>query len=252
MSRGLRRWVCVSCWLALLPGACDGGDEEQPASDASSPAPARDADAPQDAQPALDADLPADAGAVDSGWVPPFVPPLPDSVCALAVGAQCDGSEDCAQGETCCGRFEPALVAYTSIACRSECSDRNDIELCHAGEPCANGEAVCRTSLIIPHDFIGVCARPESAVAPVTGTAVAGEVTCGATSCAVGSEKCCLRARYDFRTMSIDALEPYCAELDANCSCNHVPAMPDAGPPVPDAGPPIPDAGQPVDEDGGI
>ena len=68
-----------------------------------------------------------------------------------------------------------------------------------------------------------------------------------------GMQKCCLPARYHFADLSLDALEPYCADLDDTCSCNHMPPQLDAGSPdagSPDAG--SPDAAEPVDEDGGI
>jgi hypothetical protein len=223
--------VSLSCVLSAA--ACGDVGEQQPDEDASrSPPP--DASQPNDAQPPVDA-ASADAAPDDGGRQAPVVRPLPDSVCALSVGARCDGSEDCAQGESCCATFDPFLFRYTSIACQADCGGNNEFTVCHPGEACTSAGEVCRASLIIPHDFIGVCAAPQAGVPPLTGTALAGEVECGAARCAVGSEKCCLRARYDFQAMSIDALEPYCAEIDANCTCNYV----------------APDAGTPVDEDGG-
>jgi len=185
----------------------------------------------QDASPAMDASGAIDAATNDAAqsgsFAPPIVRPLPDSVCALAVGAKCGGKGDCAQGQTCCGRFEPALVTYTSIGCKASCDGSNDFELCHPGETCARAGTECRSSLIIPHAFIGVCAAPESALPVLTGASVADEIACGDAACAVGAEQCCLRSRYDFREMGVSALEPYCAPLDHRCSCNHEPT--DAG-----------------------
>jgi hypothetical protein len=165
---------------------------------------------------------------------PPFTFPLPETQCALAVGAECDGREDCANDEICCGRYEPLFFMYTSIRCRPRCDSSDDIEFCHPGDTCSRAGTVCRPSLIIPYDFVGVCARPEENLPALLGTAVAGEVACGDTRCSAGSEKCCLRSRYDFREMRLDALEPYCAPLDHTCNCRHDPGPVDAG--VPDGG----------------
>jgi hypothetical protein len=223
--------VLLSC--VLLTAACSADDSEQQPEEDASRSPPPDASPPGDAQPSADA-APPDAARDDAGSLPPFVRTLPDSVCALSVGATCDGSEDCAQGESCCATFDPLLFRYESIVCEDDCNGSNEFTVCHPGEPCASAGEVCRASLIIPHDFIGVCAAPQSGVPPLMGTASAGEVACGADRCAVGSEQCCLRARYDFQAMSIDPLEPYCAALDAACRCNYV---------APDA--------DPYDEDGG-
>jgi hypothetical protein len=217
--------------LASLLAACgdDGLDASSMSMNDAMPAaaPAEDASSPpMDASPAT-----TDAATLDaahSGGAPaPVVNPLPDSVCSLAVGAWCDGKEDCAQGQTCCGRFEPVRFMYTSIGCKASCDGSNDFELCHPGESCTREGTECRSSLIIPHAFIGVCAGPESSLPVVTGASVAGKIACGGATCDVGVEQCCLRSRYDFRTMGVSALEPYCAPPDHRCSCNHEPV--DAG-----------------------
>src|SRR5688572_10049239 len=47
----------------------------------------------------------------------------------------CDGSEDCASGESCCGvRSEFGW----DLACAPSCEAANE-ELCHPGDTCANG-----------------------------------------------------------------------------------------------------------------
>jgi len=232
------RSLVAALSLAWVLAACNGddgvGEPAKSMQDAMPAPPLEDASRPpMNASPAIDAA--ANDAAQSGGFVPPIVRPLPDSVCALAVGAACDGKEDCAQGQTCCGRFEPALFTYTSIGCRASCNGENDFELCHPGETCARPGTECRSSLIIPHDFIGVCAGPESSLPVLTGGSVAGEIACGNAACAVPAEQCCLRSRYDFRDMGVSALEPYCAPLDHRCSCNHEPI----------------DAGSPGDGDGG-
>jgi len=59
-------------------------------------------------------------------------------------------------------------------------------------------------------------------------------------ACEVGSEQCCLRGRYDFKELQTTWLEPYCAALGSECSCDDTPVpVPDAGldAAVPDSGP---------------
>lgn len=204
-----------------------------PSPDAAMSAPPMDASAPPPADASPGSDAAADAAAGGSS-APPISLPLPDTICALAVGAACDGNEDCGQGQTCCGQYEPILFRYTRIECMPSCDGTNQVQLCRPGESCARAGTECRSSLIIPYDFIGVCAAPDSAVPMMTGGATEGEIACGEAACALGSEQCCLRSRYDFMDMSISALEPYCAPLGDRCSCNHKVEPTDAGPP--DAG----------------
>jgi hypothetical protein len=215
--------------LVWLFAACDGGEDlVASAPDAATAAPRMDAspEPPVDASPATDAAADASEGGSSE---PTINRPLPDSVCSLAVGAECDGNEDCAQGQTCCGHFESILFTYTSMKCRSACDGTNEVQLCRPGETCARAGTQCRSSLIIPYDFIGVCANPDPAVPPLTGGAAAGDIACGETACAAGSEQCCLRSRYDFMDMAISALEPYCAPLGDRCTCNHEAQRVDAG-----------------------
>jgi hypothetical protein len=233
-----RRAVCrvIGAALVLMVlSACNRQDaiDARPADAGARPGPS-DSDA--GAEPIDAARPPVDASGLDAAAGRPARPPLilPNTQCALAVGAECDGREDCPIGQTCCGHYEPVFFTYSSIECRSRCDDSNDIEFCHPGQTCMRAGHVCRASLIIPYDFIGVCALPSSSVPPLKGEAVAGDVACADASCSAASEQCCLRSRYDFNAMSLSALEPYCAPLEHTCSCDHDPTPPDAG--VPDAG----------------
>jgi hypothetical protein len=246
MKSGVLGGAAAAMLLASVLPACDRGQPSDPSEvDAAmhDGAPPQEAGAPpEDASPpvsdadTVDADVPTGGGRAPIGFL------LPDTQCARPVGAQCDGREDCAEGQTCCGVYDPLFFSYRSISCSASCDSLNDFELCHPGESCSRAGYVCRMSLVLPYDFIGVCAPPDAMAQPVIGTAVAGEIACGDERCATSAEHCCLRPRYDFGAMSLDGLEPYCAPLAQRCDCDYEPEPPDAG--NPDAGPP--DAG-PVD-----
>lgn len=213
--------------IACMLGACDTSTDLP--SDAGNPSQGRGAgrdDAmvanPRDAAPPSQRDA-----------MPPVVvfppPQLPDSVCALAVGAECDGAEDCGSGQVCCGEFDPATFSYERIACADRCDGSNSFEFCHEGERCGTSGLVCRRSLIIPYDFVGVCAMPAEPARDLRGEAVSGQIACGAQTCDVGAEKCCLRARFDFARRAAMALEPHCAPIDYQCACDAAPEPQDAG-----------------------
>ena len=190
---------------------------------------------------------PADAATTGEGGAvepPPLFPlgPLPVSVCAMSVAAECDGHEDCGEGQVCCGTFNPSPMSfrYESIRCADSCdNDGRHIALCHPGENCGPGQ-VCRRSLLIGYEFISVCAAPADVPTLATGESVQGEIACGDATCDSDRERCCLRMRYDFADLSAHALEPYCMPSDADdtdCSCDATP------PPRVDAGTPDEDAG---------
>jgi hypothetical protein len=163
--------------------------------------------------------------------VVPFMPG--EVVCALRVGAECDGPEDCASGSTCCARFSRTTYSYTEIACSSSCDAVDDYELCHPGQMCVFPRT-CRRSLIVPHDFITVCAEPALVPTQTTSTALSGEIVCGDDRCAAGAEHCCLRNQFDFGTMMSTPLPPFCAPLGSECACDTEP--PDVPPADLDAG----------------
>jgi hypothetical protein len=152
----------------------------------------------------------------------------PDPVCSLAVGAECDGAEDCALGEVCCGTLEELVPTYQSISCQKHCDPPRSFEICHAGDKCRDGSE-CRRSSIIPHEFIGVCFDvPNRSDEPV-GKAIKHEIACGPETCEFGTQKCCLNAKVTFGTPPA-ADPPYCAPLSANCLCDEKPpARSDAG-----------------------
>jgi len=60
----------------------------------------------------------------------------------------CDGAEDCASGESCCGvQSEFGWV----LACQSSCAGANE-ELCHPGDTCKNG-GTCVSAYGVNYDF---------------------------------------------------------------------------------------------------
>lgn len=161
---------------------------------------------------------------------------LEDEYCILRVAAECDGAEDCGQG-ACCARFEPSAVSYTAIECADKCDYQRTFPLCHAGERCSfDGQFTCRTSLLIPHDFIGVCAPPNQFSGPPTSVAVEGAIECGAQQCVVGVEQCCLREGFDVMRAEPKKYEPYCAPIGERCDCTDGVPPRDGGTSLDDAG----------------
>jgi hypothetical protein len=212
-------WFGIAGVMALVPACTTSTDPEE---DGGRTSVARDAELPEPST--RDAQVPRTDAAITTmppGFIPPIV--VPSSICALSVGAECDGAEDCGDGQVCCGEFEPERFRYTRIACADRCEGLNSFALCHAGESCSVAGQVCRRSLIIPFDFIGVCAPPIEAPALASVAAVPDVIACGQRTCEAGVSKCCLRTRFDFAPRLPVALEPYCAPLDDSCGCDHVP-----------------------------
>jgi hypothetical protein len=154
------------------------------------------------------------APAVDAGSLPPFT--LPESLCSLKVGAECDGSEDCPHGQVCCGQFDTTFITYRQIRCETQCGEPN-VEFCHPGDTCQDGSN-CTHSVIVPFDFVAVCKTQEQP-GSLTGTRVAGEIACGDTTCDSHSEQCCLRARVNLVPALPVGLTPYCAPRGTDCDC---------------------------------
>lgn len=232
VARG--RWAFVVIVLsAAFAVACD--DERPVVADTGTPPPVADA--------ALDASIVEDSGTEDAGPDSSTLPPPPwdgavpdEELCVLRVAAQCDGAEDCG-GRACCARYEPSAVSYTAIECADSCDFQQTFPLCHAGDRCtASGDTVCRTSLLIPDDFIGVCAPESPFAGPPTGKAT-DTIDCGSQQCIVGEEQCCLREGFNLKRFRSVKYEPYCAPIGEPCGCTEVdiPAR-DAGTPGDDAG----------------
>lgn len=226
-------WSIVA--VAALAAGC--GDDVVVASDGGS--------TPADA--AIDAaieDAAIDAG-VDSGEAPPWsffdsgIINVDEPLCALRIAAQCDGPEDCATG-ACCARFAPTDVSFTAIECLDECDFQQSFPLCHEGQVCtADGKTTCRTSPLIPGEFIGVCA-PRTELSrlspPPTSEAIEGAIVCGDDECVAGEEQCCIRESFDLKRFVPIKREPFCAPIGEPCDC--------ADPPR--------DGSVPNDEDGGL
>jgi len=183
-----------------------------------------------------DASMPPPSWRWDGGLV------LEGEICAVRIAAQCDGPEDCPLPGgglgACCGRLQPSDVSYASIKCEESCGYETSRPLCHKGQVCtADGNKVCRTSFVIPDDFIGICAEPNELSRPPTGEAVVGKIDCGAEQCNVGSEQCCLREGYSFDDLAPVSYEPYCAPIGQPCDCTDISRPPrDGSVPDEDAG----------------
>jgi hypothetical protein len=62
--------------------------------------------------------------------------------CGAKLSVSCDGPEDCAKGEACCGRWDPNNSRYESIACSSSCIGANFAMICHlenSNDDCPEG-----------------------------------------------------------------------------------------------------------------
>lgn len=226
--------VRETCAFALLLGALAACDE-QPA-----PPQAHDAGSGGHAGMSHDRDAGGSGGSPvkDSGTPPmstpkpdamtPLLPSSPDPVCSLAVGAECDGAEDCASGEVCCGTLADLVPTYETIRCQKQCDPPRSFEICHADTKCRDGSQ-CRRSSIIPHEFIGVCFDVTTRSDQPVGKPIKDEIACGPETCELGKQKCCLNAKVTFATPPTPD-PPYCAPLSADCLCDEKPpARPDAG-----------------------
>ncbi len=236
----LRSLAAAMPWLGLVLGACN-------------PTPPRVPNAPEDAG-AVDAAV-RDGGAgadasppmANAGTGAPWeFPPIEGKYCALAVGAECDGREDCTSGQRCCARFNAMTFSYDNIRCEGSCRGPTRFEVCHVGgddgEPdCVEPGYVCRPSLIARFDFVSVCAPRLASEPEIENRGEPGSIACGGESCEVGAEQCCLRATFDFSRPTPQFLPPYCAPLArgrAACGCDVGPQ--DAGVDAGDASQPDP------------
>jgi len=84
-----------------------------------------------------------------------------EATCTLAAGcadvqAECDGSDDCPEGEICCGHYQSPSGDYTDIECQPTCEGNNELEMCF-GSPatCLDGN-VCAQSDNLGADW-GFC-----------------------------------------------------------------------------------------------
>jgi len=193
----------------------DGGDRK---SDAMSGVAPIDDGGPSNAG----ADVPAGgAGGVGGFMFDAGRRPTAGPMCALAVGAQCDGPEDCPVPQSCCGEFEPLRATYRSIGCRLSCDAPTQFELCHVEQGgCKRSGQTCQRSVIIPYDFITICSNALLPAAANNSQDIDGVIVCGSDRCVAGVEECCLRSQYDFANRQLNALDPYCAPRGSACTCS--------------------------------
>ena len=62
---------------------------------------------------------------------------------------KCDGAEDCASGQSCCGT--QSEFGGWALACQSSCGSTTE-ELCHPGDTCKNG-GTCVSAYGVNNDF---------------------------------------------------------------------------------------------------
>lgn len=145
----------------------------------------------------------------------------PNNDCTAIIDVVCDGPEDCASGQQCCGRYSGG--SYDRFTCATSCDEAAAAdgaiwsEICHPGQTCAIDGYLCLTSQYLP-DFLYRCrdmgtvpcgqpnAVMDACVEPVNSGP--DEITCGSVKCGA-DEKCCIRTPH----------EPYCAPADGFCQC---------------------------------
>ena len=226
----VKMWGLVAV-LAALAAACG---EDRPIASEGGVSPPKDAG--QDAK--VEDDAGEDSG-VDAGeppWSEPdgsIIDNLDDEYCVVRVAAECDGPEDCS-GRPCCASFEPTATSFTAMVCADKgerCDFERTFPVCHEGQACtAAGELECRTSLLIPGGFIGVCAPPTGFFSqPPSGDAAEGLIDCGSQQCVVGQEQCCMREGFNVRKLRPIKFDPYCAPIGEPCDCAEVDLPPRDG-----------------------
>lgn len=238
----MRKPLYAVSWAMVLGGLACGlgcGDDEPAASfdpnDADTSEP-RDAGADANVDAAMPPDAAGTGGSSWSGFDASIFENLPDEICLSSVPAECDGPEDCGNDSVCCATFDPRRVNYSGIECKASCSNaRQEFALCHPdGARCSlssDDERECRRSVVLLHDFIGVCAPPnELAQTTLRGEEMSGSIECGAERCMVGTQKCCLNVSFKVREERRLAPSSHCMPLDAPCDCDA------PGEPRPDAG----------------
>lgn len=79
------------------------------------------------------------------------------------VEVHCDGPEDCAQGEVCCGTLEyedGGGAHYTAFSCAAQCGKQQNLACHEHGQLCPSG-LLCTDSQLIPN--VQICVDPVSA-----------------------------------------------------------------------------------------
>jgi hypothetical protein len=75
--------------------------------------------------------------------------------------AYCDGPEDCAAGEVCCGTLASDSSGYESFACATQCqSTGNQRAACHVDESECPSSYICANSQLLTN--VQVCIDPAS------------------------------------------------------------------------------------------
>ena len=147
--------------------------------------------------------------------------PTDGQYCAVVIDAQCDGDEDCPDGQVCCGTLSGAGFHYEALGCSETCDGASGgYRICHQGELCDDQAFVCRRSSILPAYF-AICAAPSTLV-PTTfdGTnTAAGEIRCGSDLVCGAGQKCCVLNGYDARAGTRFDRPGYCAPLGEECQC---------------------------------
>jgi hypothetical protein len=146
--------------------------------------------------------------------------PQQGQFCSLLTAVECDGSEDCPEGQICCGTLEGAL-AYESIRCQDRCdlADGGRI-LCHENEPCPDPEQVCMRSIVLP-SYLGICGTP-SAFTPSgfdSASTAPGEINCGAGVVCPQGMVCCSLTSWDAESQGASFIDGRCVADPEECSC---------------------------------
>jgi hypothetical protein len=155
-----------------------------------------------------------------SVWEPEL--PTEGEYCSFLAAVECDGSEDCPDGQICCGTINGGSLSYDSVRCQDRCElAEGGREMCHPGYVCPNPEQECIRSIILPA-YLAVCST-ANAFTPegIEGTSSApAEINCGPGLACTGGDVCCARTSWNAETQKAEFIDGRCAATADECSCS--------------------------------
>lgn len=166
----------------------------------------------------------------------------PDNMCTRIMEVTCDGAEDCADGQLCCGQY---AGGYRRTTCAADCVQEEIdqggtwAQICHPGDTCVDpagmGYACLASAMLLPEFLLRCRAMGTEPVS--AGNTEAGMINCGLSeesadgtfrrqTCGIG-EKCCI---------SYPGEVARCVAADGTCPCDMGGVTPDADAGTEDAG----------------
>jgi hypothetical protein len=160
--------------------------------------------------------------------------PSTGDYCSFLVAAECDGNEDCENGQTCCGILNGGALRYDSIKCQDTCeAPVGGTRICHPGDPCPMpGDAgvpeasapLCRRSTVLPA-YLAICGTPNALIPSdfVGKPKAPHQINCGSDLVCGSGEKCCVLGNWDAVTQATSTRTGYCSPAGERCDCTKAP-----------------------------